>query len=309
MRTFYRTVFIVLIYINHALAQDGKPDEFLSDPIALSVEVWEVLLESNSILSIYKNEPFRLKVPENPEQESYKIITDDKGEVHLLGFDLGIEEPVCESYLFRRSKLWGIFGSRATLEKCSKESNYLQCQALEGTVAYKNCREHVTETGDAVIIEMGTWYTVSYYFEIDMTLVVVLEGSVQAAAKIDTGLGPFTTVSAGQIWVSQPVCILEDLNIDLHGRIFEITFLPELTAKLVEFGLDYPYKAISKWTDLDNLAFPSNKITSYLSKGDFVSRFTCDEQLLPAWFTNSLLHTNGIGLNSLLDQIPTTSPE
>ncbi len=301
MQVLYRLICIVLIFTNYVLAQDGKPDEFLSDPIALSVEVWEVLLESDSILSIHKNEPFRLKVPENPEQESYKIITDDEGEVHLLGFDFGVEEPVCESYLFRRSKLWGIFGSRATLEKCSKESNYLQCQALEGTVAHKNCREHVTETSDAIVIEVGTWYTVSYYPEIDMTVVVVLEGSVQAAAKVGTGLGPFATVLAGEIWVSQPVCILEDLNIDLYGRIFEMTFLPELAARLAQFGLDYPHERIDKWANVDDLDFPSNKISSYLSKGNFFPRFTCDE------FTNRLLRT--FDLDSLLEHIPTTSPE
>ena len=328
MKALYRIICIALIFTNYALAQDGKPDEFLSDPIELSVEVWEILLESNSILSIHENKPFRLKVPKNPEQESYRIITDDKGEVHLLGFDLGVEEPVCESYLFRRSKLWGIFGSRSVLEQCSKEDNYFQCQALEGTVTHKNCREHVTETGDAVVIEMGTWYIVSYYPEIDLTIVVVLEGSVQVAPKIGKNLGPFTTITTEQIWVSQPIDLLEcldiviteqidsnqsmcfleglytvtdkqmwikqsaellkDLDIDPYGRTFEITFLPELIAKLTELGLDYPYTRIGQLADADNLTFPSDEIVFYLP-GELLQNFD--------------------DLDSVLERIPTTSPE
>ncbi len=328
VKALYRIIYITLIFTNYVLAQDGKPDEFLSDPIELSVEVWEILLESNSILSIHENKPFRLKVPQNPEQESYRIITDDKGEVHLLGFDLGVEEPVCESYLFRRSKLWGVFGSRSVLEQCSKEDNYFQCQALEGTVTHKNCREHVTETGDAVVIEMGTWYIVSYYSEIDLTIVVVLEGSVQVAPKIGEDLGPFTTITAGQIWVSQPMNLLEyldiavagqievnqsvclseglstatgkqiwfhqsvellkDLDIDLYGQIFDITFLPELIAKLTELGLDYPYTRIGQLAEADELTFPNDDIAFYLP----------DELL-----------QNFDELDSVLEQIPTTSPE
>lgn len=273
--------------------KDSKPDSFLSNPLALSVEVQEILLENNSVLSIHKNKPFRIKVPKNVQEESYKIITDNKGEVHLLGFDSDAEEPVCESYLFRRSKLWGVFGSKAVLEQCSRKSNYFQCQALEGTIAFKNCSEHVTETGDAVVIEMGTWYTVSYYPEIDMTLTVVLDGNVQIAPKINSdgsALGPFTTLEVGQIWLSQPKGVLKDLNIDLYGQVFEITFLPELITRLEKLSLDYPHKNVCNWAKTDNLEFFNNK-----------------DCLSNANFKDNRLYR--IALEELFDKKSTTSPE
>lgn len=263
------TITFILVFCSHVQSQENLnfANNFLRtciiDP---SVSVLEISSEQSIGFLPFPEESNRQcnHIPDRViKQENYKISVGKKGEAHLKRFSTP-EKMVCEAHLFQRSALGGLLGSSIVQGTCSRKTGFFECQALvKGTVAHKDCKGQVTETGDAIIIEAGTWYTVSYYSAIDLTLIVVLEGNIEAAARYADGFGQYKTVSSGHIWITQP----DDPNglfwrgrrIDPDGQILDINLLPEIITELQEICLDYPHK-VDFFAKASEIAFPQRSI-------------------------------------------------
>ncbi len=128
-----------------------------------------------------------------------KVNTDPQGEARL-------ELAGCDSvYLFQLSKM-----SYAPCSKSDSISSGVSC--MEGGTAVYNSEcagriEQIIQTPTQSITPRGTWFSVTYLPEQQLTITVVLKGSVEVRPVIDIEnrtLGEPITIDAGQYSMTMP---------------------------------------------------------------------------------------------------------
>jgi hypothetical protein len=173
------------------------------------------------------------------------VRTDDIGEATLKvkGCDLTI-------YLYQQGELM-----RSACSRSEAASGNITC-ALAGTAAFNNkCAEQVViETNTARLELTGTWVSITYMPERQLSLAMVFDGLAEAEAVVDPESGVETTpttVGSGHFWFTDPET---EPVAGLEPRVphpFE-----NLPAVIEELGLDPWMERLQASAAQDNMAFP-----------------------------------------------------
>jgi hypothetical protein len=138
------------------------------------------------------------------------VTTDEDGEAW-------VDIDDCEIiYVFQSSGL-----IRAACPKSDYTGGNVTC-SVEGTSAYNNAcaSEVIIQTPSSELVLEGTWLSVTYLEDRQLTLVIVLQGQVQVRPVLDGEsfkLGEPVEVSAGQLLYTAPDAVLERIG-DLPPR-------------------------------------------------------------------------------------------
>jgi hypothetical protein len=132
-------------------------------------------------------------------QEGTRVRTDENGEGWLKLKDCMLV------YVFQTSQM-----VTAPCSKAELASGHVNCQ-LAGTSVYNNSCEglakQMIQTPSAEIEPEGTWFSVTYLPEQQLTLTIVLKGRVTVRPITDPAthsLGEPAQVNAGQMWYTMP---------------------------------------------------------------------------------------------------------
>ncbi|HUW12959.1 MAG TPA: thioredoxin domain-containing protein [Anaerolineae bacterium] len=134
----------------------------------------------------------------HPLHDGHRVKTDARGEA-LLRRDLG--GAICYVYLFLSSQL-----VKRACPKSSYAGGNTTCLE-EGSAVFNGCSNHLIMTPSSEILVRGSWVSVTYLPDQQMTLVVVSEGEAEVRPVLDTDtweLGLPISVAPGQLLVTAP---------------------------------------------------------------------------------------------------------
>lgn len=155
-------------------------------------------------------------------------------------------------YLFQDSQLL-----KAACPKSDYLAGNVTC-SLEGTSVYNNqcAGQVVIETESARIELLGTWLSVTYLPEDELTLVIVFEGDVQTQPVVNPDaqiVGPSVLVPEAHFWFTSPG-VQTDTVAGLAAR--EPYPYDELRPVLEELDLWPWWDRMARHADSDNVPFP-----------------------------------------------------
>lgn len=182
----------------------------------------------------------------HPLPAQHRVSTDAVGEALLQA---KIADQVCQVYVFLDTEL---IAGTCRREEAARDATCL----LRGTAAFDACRRQLVQTGSAELEVRGTWFSVSYFPDTGLTLVIVFEGFVEARPILDpvTGTtGDPTLVKDEHFWFTTP-----GEGGDAVAGLVERKSYPfeELPPVLEELSFEPWWKRMGVRADQDDVPFP-----------------------------------------------------
>ncbi|MEM5776383.1 MAG: hypothetical protein AAGU05_15375, partial [Anaerolineaceae bacterium] len=187
-------------------------------------------------------------------QENAIVTTDSQGEarVEILGQN-------CSTflYVFQNGNL-----KRSACRKSASSSGSAVCSLDSVVDVINHCTSQIDiQTPSTSAKSGGTWFTVIYLPEDQITIVQVLEGTVNAQAVIDVGTGemdPNPQPVAAGLWFTRPGPDAPVINGIEGRRVLPLDVWPVLRMGLIDrYPMLYVWmRSVSQVPGIDGVAFP-----------------------------------------------------
>jgi len=188
----------------------------------------------------------------HPFPAGHLVTTDGTGEALLQG---SLGGNICQIYVFQRTSLQ----AKACPKSQYKGGNVVSC-AQEGDAVYQGCKGHLRMTPSAEVEATGTWMSLTYLPELQLTLVIVLEGEVVVRPVLDVetgGLGDAIGVAAQEFLFTAP----DDMPQEIAGLPARTSLpLERLPALIDRLGLWTRIERLQERAGADRVSFPIGSI-------------------------------------------------
>ncbi len=188
----------------------------------------------------------------HPFPTGHLVTTDGTGEALLQG---SLGGNICQIYVFEITSLQ----TKACPKSQFTGSNLVTCDK-EGDAVYQKCKGHLRMTPSAEVEATGTWMSLTYLPELQLTLVIVSEGNVVVwpVLDIESGeLGDAIGVAAQKFLFTAP----DDMPQEIAGLPARTPLpLERLPAFIDRLGLWPRIERLQKRAGADRVPFPIDSI-------------------------------------------------
>jgi hypothetical protein len=165
----------------------------------------------------------------------YHVTTDAAGQALITGQSNG---STCTIYVFHDGKL--------KKSSCDEQTVGNNSCVEQTSAVYKHCKNHLIETSSGTFQVKSSWVSITYLPNLQLSLVIVLEGELSARPVLDIEtrkLGNESTVRGGRFWYTAP-----DENLEEIAQYLQ-PVPPRATLPLQRIGPLFERLDISPWME------------------------------------------------------------